>query len=100
MTYSAHLSQCNQQAIRLSRGWGQDVSEVPWVQPCSVLSWCTLACSVVTCLYENEKVVFSRNMTSSSNWLFWVVLIVMGFLDLYWELGFINLFLTFSNYVS
>lgn len=39
-------------------------------------------------------------MTSSSNWLFRVVLIAMAFLDLYWELGFINLFLTFSNYVS
>lgn len=39
-------------------------------------------------------------MTSSSNWLFRVVLIALAFLDLYWELGFINLFLTFSNYVS
>ena len=56
--------------------------------------------SIVTCLYEKEKAVFSRNMTSSSNWLFRVVLIALAFLDLYWELGFINLFLTFSNYVS
>lgn len=56
--------------------------------------------SIVTCLYEKEKVVSSRNMTSSSNWLFGVVLIAMAFLNLYWELGYINLFLTFSNYVS